>query len=627
MKFDPLFCLEVEMPRNLLVVDDSPTIGEAVRCALTGEEWVVTAVATRAEALEEIRRNLPDVVLCDVALGEEDGYQVCRALRAEAVGASLPIILMGGTVSENLASGAGAVAVFAKPFQSDELLDVLQTALEKAPMAPEEELLSFEPTAYTGRGAEAAPAPVAGADEVEIIDLSEGEDLPDVEFLEDLEPLSAPLPAGEPGPREPLSLAGGALDLDVLGEEEWREAPVALGLDREELGGAGPVEFDLSDFETQPEPDRAPEFPRPAGEGSLLPELDLLSLEEPESPRAPSAVAEPEDLLEDIDLEGWAEEDLPAAPEEAPLPRGDAPEPEDRAGAPAQAGSFDFGLEDLEPLPSEGAAPSEALAPAVAEFALREETEEPWEEAPAAEREKEPEGSAPVFSLEIEQPAAAGAFVAAAEEPQPSGEGTPASLWADEPEEAWAPSEPRELGEAPAWEVTAAAGRARSGLELKGLFPEKPAAAPTEPIELLAETRARDDERETWGVEPAEVAGGPWSEEPSLSFAEGRWEERVEERAEERVEGGAWAEPQPAPPAEAAWDRVTLEPEDVATRVAADAGEAVRRALLESLSPDKLTPLVAATVERVVWEVVPQLAERLIREAIEKLQGEPPDEA
>ncbi|MEW6486815.1 MAG: response regulator, partial [Thermodesulfobacteriota bacterium] len=356
------------MPRNLLVVDDSPTIWEAVRCALTGEDWAVTAVATRAQALEAIRRSLPDVVLCDVALGQEDGYQVCRALRVEAAGAWLPVILMGGTVSENLASGAGAVGVFAKPFQSDELLDVLQTALEKAPMAPEEEeLLSFEPVVDPGLGAEAAPSPVGSADEVEIIDLSEGEDLPDVEFLEDLEPLSAPFPAAAPGPREPLSFSDGPLDLDALAEDVGPETPAARGLGREELGGAGPVEFDLSDFETQPEPDRAPGAPRPAGEGSLLPELDLLRLEEPEASGAPSVEPEPEDLLEDIDLEGWAEEDLPAAPEVAPLPRAAAVQAEDRAGAPTPAGSFDFdfGLEDLEPLPSEGAAePAAGLAPA-----------------------------------------------------------------------------------------------------------------------------------------------------------------------------------------------------------------------------------------------------------------------
>lgn len=506
------------MPRNLLVVDDSPTIWEAVRCALTGEDWVVTAVASGAEALEAIRRSVPDVVLCDVALGEEDGYQVCRALRAQAAGSSLPVILMGGTVSETLASAAGAVGVLAKPFQSDELLDVLQTALEMVPMAPDEggdaEHLAFEPTAHPGPRVEAATATAAAADEVEIIDLSEGEDLPDVEFLEDLEPLeplSAPVRAGEPGRREPLPFSDDGLDLGVPGAEAVPEGPSARGLGGSAFEGAGLVELDLSDFETQPAPDRAPAGRPPAGEGSLPPELDPLRLEEPEAPGAQPLKSETADLLEDIDLEGWAEEDLPAAPQ-----------PEDLRGAAAPHDSFDLGLEDLEPLPAEGtAAPTQDLAPAAEGFAPVEQTRESWEDAPAGGRREESEQPLPAFDLAVERSAAPG------EGPEPSDAASRAALGDDRPQE---PDE-------------------------------------------------------------------------------------------------AWAEPQPASPAAPAWDRVALEPQDAAAHVAAGAADAVRRALLESLSPDKLTPLVAATVERVVWEVVPQLAERLIREAIAKLQSEPPDEA
>lgn len=604
------------MPRNLLVVDDSPTIGEAVRCALTGEEWAVTAVATRAQALEAIRRNLPDVVLCDVALGEEDGYQVCRALRAEAAGAALPIVLMGGTVSENLASGAGAVAVLAKPFQSDELLDVLQTTLEQAPLAAgEEEFLSLEPAPSAGPGAETLPAGVAGVDEVEIIDLSEGDDLPDVEFLDDLEPLPAPLRDTKIDEGQRLPLSAGELDFGPLGDEEKPEAIAARSLGRDEIGGAGPVEFDLSDFETEPEPVRNLGAPRSAAEAPLLPELELLPLEEPDTPGAPYLEPEPGELLEDIDLEGWAEEDLPAAREGAPPFPGLAPEPAARPEAPPQAGAFEFGLEDLEPLALEaGEAPGEALASASGTFELREEMQESWGEEPDAGRAGEAEQPPPLFAPELGQYAAAGVFAPEPAGAEPSGEGAPAPLWSEEPEDDWESSELLELAEPPGVADAGAYGGAAPGWALEGLSLEEPAAGPVEPLELLGETPARQDEREIWGAEPSGPSAIPCSEEPFPA------------PAEERAEGEAWAEPPPTPPSGLPWDRSALEPEPLATQVAAGAGEAVRRALLESLSPDKLTPLVAATVERVVWEVVPQLAERLIREAIEKLQSEPPDE-
>ncbi|MBI5014895.1 MAG: response regulator [Deltaproteobacteria bacterium] len=53
--------------------------------------------------------------------------------------------------------------------------------------------------------------------------------------------------------------------------------------------------------------------------------------------------------------------------------------------------------------------------------------------------------------------------------------------------------------------------------------------------------------------------------------------------------------------------------------------DTVRAALAHTLSLEALTPTVERIVERVVWEVVPRLAERLIREAIEKLRTEPPE--
>ena len=68
----------------------------------------------------------------------------------------------------------------------------------------------------------------------------------------------------------------------------------------------------------------------------------------------------------------------------------------------------------------------------------------------------------------------------------------------------------------------------------------------------------------------------------------------------------------------------TTDAQALAAAIAAIAGQAVREALQQSLSAEHLAPLVAATVERVAWEVVPQLAERLIRETIARLQEEPP---
>jgi hypothetical protein len=81
---------------------------------------------------------------------------------------------------------------------------------------------------------------------------------------------------------------------------------------------------------------------------------------------------------------------------------------------------------------------------------------------------------------------------------------------------------------------------------------------------------------------------------------------------------------QAEPGATAATPAIAASAEALAHDMTATAESAVREALAAGLSVEKLTPIVEAVVERVVWEVVPQLAERLIREAIEKIQTQDP---
>ncbi len=534
------------MPRNLLVVDDSATVQDAVRLSLTGEDWTVTAVASTAEALEALDRDPPEAVLCDVAVGEEDGYDACRALRAAAGGAELPIILMGNKVSETLATSAGATSVLAKPFHSDELAEALGDALEQAGLAAvEDDFLSLEPVlpdaGVGGPGGAAAP----GAEQVEIIDLSDDEDLGDLELL-DLEPL----PAGQ-GPARaeqeelrPLS----AEDLDLLAFEPAPPAPGATA-PRAPAAEArasgpehlGPIEFDLGDFEARAEE----EAPGQEPVGALLPELDLEALEAVEPAPAAPAGGQAEDLLADIDLEGWAEEDMePAPPIEPVTAEASAPTPPP-AAAPASLESLDFGLEDLEPL-----------------------------------------------DLGEEEPAAAATALPGFESGEP--------LDLDGEEAAPAPEEGREARLDDEWLIEPTEALA---VEEPGPGAAEPGALPAEPLPAS----------EAWAAEPPAV-------EPEAAALEAAAEpEPVPLETDE-----TWAAPEPTPAPESPWDRTPPAPEALAQRVAADAGAAVRRALEQSLSPEALTPLVQATVERVVWEVVPQLAERLIREAIERLQEDPP---
>jgi len=95
----------------------------------------VTMVANGAEALEAIRRKLPDLVLSDVMMPILDGFGLLRALRADERTRALPIVLLSARAGEEArVEGVGASAddYIVKPFSARELLVRVRAQLELA---------------------------------------------------------------------------------------------------------------------------------------------------------------------------------------------------------------------------------------------------------------------------------------------------------------------------------------------------------------------------------------------------------------------------------------------------------------------------------------------------------------
>jgi CheY-like chemotaxis protein len=82
-----------------LIVDDNPTFLEAARTLLEREGLTIAGVAsTTADALREVEALWPDVVLVDVSLGEESGFELARRLAAD--GARGAAVILVSTRSE-----------------------------------------------------------------------------------------------------------------------------------------------------------------------------------------------------------------------------------------------------------------------------------------------------------------------------------------------------------------------------------------------------------------------------------------------------------------------------------------------------------------------------------------------
>lgn len=121
--------------RTILLVEDEPTLLEALRYNLAKEGYQVVTAMDGIEALDQAREAKPDLVILDLMLPRLDGLEVCRAVRRDS---SVPIIMLTARDSEAdtvLGLEMGADDYMAKPFRLRELLARVRAHLRRAEAA------------------------------------------------------------------------------------------------------------------------------------------------------------------------------------------------------------------------------------------------------------------------------------------------------------------------------------------------------------------------------------------------------------------------------------------------------------------------------------------------------------
>jgi DNA-binding NtrC family response regulator len=124
---------------HVLIVDDEPSICWGFRELLTDEGHEVSVASSAEEALELADRVAPDAVVLDVRLPGRDGLSTIQDLRRRVGPAPIIVITAFGNLDTAVrALEEGAYDYVTKPFDLDQICEVLRRALQRPPAEPAE---------------------------------------------------------------------------------------------------------------------------------------------------------------------------------------------------------------------------------------------------------------------------------------------------------------------------------------------------------------------------------------------------------------------------------------------------------------------------------------------------------
>ncbi len=121
---------------RILIIDDDDLLRGNIRDLLELEGYTVCSVRDGRQGIQAIHTFHPDLILCDIMMRDLDGYEVLRALRADARLASTPLIFLTARAEKSdIQAGLqqGASAYVTKPFTRDQLIGAIETVIGAGP--------------------------------------------------------------------------------------------------------------------------------------------------------------------------------------------------------------------------------------------------------------------------------------------------------------------------------------------------------------------------------------------------------------------------------------------------------------------------------------------------------------
>jgi two-component system, OmpR family, response regulator len=119
------------MQKHIVVVDDDKEIREIITFALTHNGFEVATASTGAQLQRLLDTQMPDLILLDVMMPGQDGYQIFYHLRNDALTRHIPVIIMTAhseDIYARISHDLGATHI-TKPFHPLDLVERVKTLL------------------------------------------------------------------------------------------------------------------------------------------------------------------------------------------------------------------------------------------------------------------------------------------------------------------------------------------------------------------------------------------------------------------------------------------------------------------------------------------------------------------
>jgi two-component system, OmpR family, response regulator len=128
---------------RILLIDDDEKLGDLLKAYFQRFDMQLDAATLPSVGLAKIQRDKPDLVILDVMLPEQDGFEVCRTIRKTS---SVPVVMLTarGEVTDRIVGlEIGADDYLPKPFEPRELVARIQNVLRRGRPRNDDKTLRF----------------------------------------------------------------------------------------------------------------------------------------------------------------------------------------------------------------------------------------------------------------------------------------------------------------------------------------------------------------------------------------------------------------------------------------------------------------------------------------------------